>query len=77
MDKEETAMAATLCGTHALDFYRQLAGRLNVRCLVLVAQIGSDDGPVNVAISWPEDQKLDAAAVTREAGNVFEKQASG
>lgn len=87
MDKKLAATGGSICGMHAIDFFRALIrGRgEGPECLavVLVAQLESSDGPINVAISWPKDEGdptqdlMDAAAVAREAGDVFEAQARG
>jgi hypothetical protein len=73
--KEEAAMEATYVLTRVADFARRLFGDDSPRILILVAQVGSDDGPVNVGVSWPADRKEDAAIVARESANVFDRQA--
>jgi hypothetical protein len=72
--KELQAQRTTIALTHAADWLQQMLPDLTI--LVLVAQAASDDGPVNVGVSWPPDLKADAAAVAREAAGIFDRQAS-
>lgn len=80
MNKTDTAAGATYCAVHASDFLIKLleGAVVTPECVVVVAQLPSDEGSVNVAVSWPREGEralLDAAAVAREAGDVLERAA--
>lgn len=75
MNKHEAAHQASYVLMRAAEFARHVLGEDAPRILILIAQVDSDDGPVNVGISWPEDRKEDAAIVARETADVFQRQA--
>jgi hypothetical protein len=71
--RELQAQRATVALTHAAEWLQTMLPDLTI--VVLAAQVASDEGDVNVGVSWPPDLKADAAAVAREAAEIFEKQA--